>query len=212
MELKEKYCFRIFLDDSYGIGVLGKTGRGTCEHYGIPVRCCMAYMNTHCSPQTAAVEFVIGDLGHSLASVGGFCVSTAPNVNHQVRTCCIFEYSPSVSQRLNSSGYCFSASSPPYLVSSGITALSLVQPDRVARLQQKVTVLRQALKNVKGLVMDGAPESPVIHLSLNRGQAPSRLAEETLLQQIVEAAEVLCLSSVLSHENTDPLRRPRAWL
>lgn len=38
MELKEKYCFRIILDDSYGIGVLGKTGRGTCEHYGIKVR------------------------------------------------------------------------------------------------------------------------------------------------------------------------------
>lgn len=37
MELKEKYCFRIIMDDSYGIGVLGKSGRGTCEHYGIPV-------------------------------------------------------------------------------------------------------------------------------------------------------------------------------
>ena len=37
MELKEKYCFRIIMDDSYGIGVLGKTGRGTCEHFGIPV-------------------------------------------------------------------------------------------------------------------------------------------------------------------------------
>ena len=38
MELKEKYCFRIILDDSYGIGVLGKTGRGTCEHFGIKAR------------------------------------------------------------------------------------------------------------------------------------------------------------------------------
>jgi 7-keto-8-aminopelargonate synthetase-like enzyme len=26
------------MDDSYGIGTLGATGRGTCEHYGIDVR------------------------------------------------------------------------------------------------------------------------------------------------------------------------------
>ena len=25
------------MDDSYGFGVLGKTGRGTCEHFGINV-------------------------------------------------------------------------------------------------------------------------------------------------------------------------------
>jgi 7-keto-8-aminopelargonate synthetase-like enzyme len=37
MELKEKYKYRIMLDDSYGIGVLGKKGRGVCEHYGIDV-------------------------------------------------------------------------------------------------------------------------------------------------------------------------------
>jgi serine palmitoyltransferase len=37
MELKEKYKYRLILDDSYGIGVLGKTGRGVCEHFGVNV-------------------------------------------------------------------------------------------------------------------------------------------------------------------------------
>lgn len=37
MELKEKYKYRLIMDDSFGIGVLGKMGRGTCEHFGIPV-------------------------------------------------------------------------------------------------------------------------------------------------------------------------------
>lgn len=36
-KLKEKYDFWWFLDDSYGVGVLGKTGRGTLEHCGVPV-------------------------------------------------------------------------------------------------------------------------------------------------------------------------------
>lgn len=37
MKLKEKYCYRLIMDDTYGIGVLGKTGRGTTEHYNVPV-------------------------------------------------------------------------------------------------------------------------------------------------------------------------------
>lgn len=36
-ELAKKYCFRIIMEDSFGIGVLGKTGRGTHEHFNIPV-------------------------------------------------------------------------------------------------------------------------------------------------------------------------------
>jgi serine palmitoyltransferase len=37
MELKRKYFYRIMMDDSYGIGVVGKTGRGTCEVHGVDV-------------------------------------------------------------------------------------------------------------------------------------------------------------------------------
>jgi serine palmitoyltransferase len=37
MELKNKYCYRLILDESNAIGVLGKTGRGTCEYFGVPV-------------------------------------------------------------------------------------------------------------------------------------------------------------------------------
>lgn len=53
MELKEKYKYRLIsklillpeinqipVDDSFGIGVLGTNGRGTCEYYNIPVELC----------------------------------------------------------------------------------------------------------------------------------------------------------------------------
>jgi len=33
--LKEKYGARVFVDDAHGIGVMGKNGRGTGEHFGI---------------------------------------------------------------------------------------------------------------------------------------------------------------------------------
>lgn len=38
VRLKEKYRFRVILEESHSFGVLGKCGRGLAEHYGVPVR------------------------------------------------------------------------------------------------------------------------------------------------------------------------------
>ncbi len=35
VELKKKYNFRILIDDAHGFGVMGPTGRGTSEHFGV---------------------------------------------------------------------------------------------------------------------------------------------------------------------------------
>lgn len=37
IKLKEKYRFRLLVDESNSIGVLGKTGRGITEHFEVPV-------------------------------------------------------------------------------------------------------------------------------------------------------------------------------
>ena len=37
IHLKEKYRFRLLVDESNSIGVLGNTGRGLTEHYQVPV-------------------------------------------------------------------------------------------------------------------------------------------------------------------------------
>lgn len=37
VKLKEKYRFRVILEESHSFGVLGKSGRGLAEHFGVPV-------------------------------------------------------------------------------------------------------------------------------------------------------------------------------
>eukprot|EP01118_Nematostelium_gracile_P000496 TRINITY_DN10562_c0_g1_i1.p1 TRINITY_DN10562_c0_g1~~TRINITY_DN10562_c0_g1_i1.p1 ORF type:complete len:356 (+),score=93.82 TRINITY_DN10562_c0_g1_i1:44-1111(+) len=92
LELAQKYKFRTIMDDSFGIGVIGKTGRGTCEHYGISPR---------------ELDILTGNLASVTSSVGGFSCAAKPYVFHQ---------------RLNSSAYVFSASLPPLLAAASIAA------------------------------------------------------------------------------------------
>ncbi len=48
-------CFNV-LDDAHGFGVLGRQGRGTCDHFGV----------------TDKVDIICGSMSKSLASTGGF--------------------------------------------------------------------------------------------------------------------------------------------
>ena len=55
-ELKNAHGARLFVDDAHGIGVLGDSGRGTPEHFGLEHE----------------VDLVMGTFSKSLATVGGF--------------------------------------------------------------------------------------------------------------------------------------------
>jgi len=41
VRLKEEYKFRILVDESNSLGVVGRTGRGISEHYNVPVYFCL---------------------------------------------------------------------------------------------------------------------------------------------------------------------------
>lgn len=96
VELKEKYKFRLFLDESLSLGVLGKTGRGLAEHYNIP---------------RTKIDITIGSMANSLGSSGAFCVGDEVMGIHQ---------------RIGSLAYCFSASLPPYVARASSVSLSLI--------------------------------------------------------------------------------------
>jgi len=60
VKLAKKYDARVMVDDAHGFGVLGKHGRGTCDHFGL----------------TKDVDLIMGTFSKSLASSGGFCVGS----------------------------------------------------------------------------------------------------------------------------------------
>lgn len=54
--LKDKYNFRLFIDDAHGFGTMGPTGAGTDEHFGVQDK----------------VDLYFGTFAKSMAGIGGF--------------------------------------------------------------------------------------------------------------------------------------------
>ena len=54
--LSERYRAALMVDDAHGLGVLGREGAGTADHFGL----------------TDKVDFIMGTFSKSLASLGGF--------------------------------------------------------------------------------------------------------------------------------------------
>ena len=61
VELKKRFGARLMVDDAHGIGVMGDSGRGTAEHFGLDHE----------------TDLVMGTFSKSLAGVGGFVTGSA---------------------------------------------------------------------------------------------------------------------------------------
>jgi len=59
--LKEKYNFRLLVDDAHGFGTMGKTGAGTGEHLGVQ----------------DGIDVYFGTFAKSMAGIGGFVAGEA---------------------------------------------------------------------------------------------------------------------------------------
>ena len=65
VRLAKTYGARLMVDDAHGLGVLGKTGRGTLEHFGL----------------ADEVDILMGTFSKSFASLGGFMAGKAEVVD-----------------------------------------------------------------------------------------------------------------------------------
>lgn len=66
VKLAKKYNANIMVDDAHGLGVVGKAGRGTADHFGL----------------TDDVDLIMGTFSKSLASIGGFIAANNETINY----------------------------------------------------------------------------------------------------------------------------------
>lgn len=73
VRIAKKYDSRVMVDDAHGVGVMGKNGRGTCEHFD----------------RINEVDLIMTTFSKSFASLGGFVVGdrqVIQYIKHQARS------------------------------------------------------------------------------------------------------------------------------
>ncbi len=73
VKLAKQYNASVMVDEAHGIGVFGRQGRGTCDHFGV----------------ANDVDLIMGTFSKSLASLGGFIATdsiTANYIRHNSRS------------------------------------------------------------------------------------------------------------------------------
>ena len=140
-KLKKEHGCRLILDESLSFGVLGKTGRGVSEHFNMSID---------------SIDILASSLATSLGSVGGFCIGNEREVvDHQ---------------RLSGAGYCFSASTPPFVAKAATVALEKMAEHNY-RLQHQLKLnlneILEGIDQIPQLSVTSNENSPIIHLRLS---------------------------------------------
>jgi glycine C-acetyltransferase len=127
VELAREHDAVVIVDDSHGVGVLGETGRGTVEHFGL----------------LGEVDVITGTLGKALGGAAGGYVAASEEV------CDI------LAQR--SRPQLFSNALPPTVACSALRAIELMleQPELLARLRENTRVFRELLRDAGYAPLDG---------------------------------------------------------
>ena len=144
----------LVMDDSHATGVLGATGRGTAEHFGV----------------VGEVDVITSTLGKALGgAAGGFVAGPAA-------LCDI------LTQR--SRPQLFSNALPPTVAASALAAVQFVEshPERVQRLHENAAWFRAALKDVGLKPLDG--ETPIVPIIIGETADAIRMSQMLLEQGI----------------------------
>lgn len=193
VDIKNRYKFRLLVDESLSIGTLGATGRGACEHCGV-------------APED--VEILAGSLGHGVGSIGGFCAGAREMVDHQ---------------RLSGLGYCFSASLPPYLASTSSAVIKEWMDDtiRLRGLQKKLrsngaafrAAFEEEMGRSKRYEVLGDVASPLLHVRFCAAVTDDEdvVEQDLKLQIAVEKAleKDKVLFTVAKYSKLDSAYRPK---
>jgi glycine C-acetyltransferase len=144
----------LVVDDSHSTGVLGATGRGTAEHFGLH----------------GEVDIVTTTLGKALSGGAGGFVAGSPEV-------CDY-----LMQRARPQ--LFTNALPGPVAAAGLAAIRYVEahPERVRKLQDNSRYFRAALKDLGFRPLDG--ETPIVPVIIGETAAAIKMSELLLAEGV----------------------------
>lgn len=132
LQLAREYDAIVIVDDSHATGVLGKTGRGTAEHFGV----------------LGEVDIITSTLGKALGgAAGGFIAGPGPLCDMMTQ---------------RSRPQLFSNALPPTVAASSLAAVRYTEahPEVVTKLQDNARYFRQAIEEAGFHPLPG--DTPII--------------------------------------------------
>ena len=153
VRLKAEHKTFLLVDEAHSIGVLGSSGRGIGEHFGIDPK---------------AVDMWMGTLSKSFASCGGYIAGCTELVEYLKYT---------------APGFVFSVGMAPSNAAAALEALKIIEsePDLVTQVQQKSRLFLSLAKE-SGLNTGNSHDSPIIPIIVGEPYKAVQLSH-TLFQQ-----------------------------
>lgn len=152
--LAKKYNASVILDDSHGVGVMGKHGRGTAEHCGVE----------------GQVDIITGTLGKALGGAAGGYVAASKTV---------IDYLQQVSRP-----QLFSNALPATIAASAMKAIEILErePQRVTRLHEITHRMREGLQKRGFKPLEG--ESAIVPIIVGDTAFAIKMSQELLKEGI----------------------------
>jgi glycine C-acetyltransferase len=150
LQIAREHDAVLVIDDSHATGVLGRTGRGTAEHFGV----------------LGEVDVITSTLGKALGgAAGGFVAGSAALCDY-------------LTQR--SRPQLFSNALPPTVAGSSLAAIELIerQPERVETLRQNARYFRERI--VEAGFSPLAGETPIIPIIVGETASAIQMSEMLL--------------------------------
>ncbi len=164
LELARETRAGLVLDDAHATGVLGPTGRGTFEHFGI-------------QPDARALGIpglvVMGTFGKALGSAGAYAATDC-----STREWLLNRARP----------FIFSTALPPGVLAASLAALSLLEtePGLPAQLRSRATHFRNALRR-QGLPINPGP-TPIVPIAVGDARRAIQLSERLQARGVLALA------------------------
>lgn len=151
IRLKSKYGAWLMVDEAHSLGVLGRTGRGAAEHFGVDPR---------------SVDIWMGTLSKTLAACGGYIAGRQELVD-------ILRY--------QAPGMVYSVGLSPPLAAAASAALAVLkaEPERVARVQANGQLFLSLAKSV-GLDTATSEGHSIVSVIVGDLLTAGRLAERLM--------------------------------